>query len=129
MPHQPKLEWATWLNGGSGGSRNLNRMGYGVDKMVNSLHIGNMEVLKAIMSLPETVHDVAGAPDKFCIDAWPVGAGHTMNLFISIHGQFVESEHCDFSTTFGSERSIEASGGVRSFDRSFILAPAAEGSA
>lgn len=90
MPNQPKLDWTPWLTGGAGGSRNLNRMGYGVDKMVNSLHIGNSEALKAITSLPATVHDVAGAPEKFCVDAWPVGAGQTMTLFISVHGQFVE---------------------------------------
>lgn len=90
MPNQRKLEWAPWLTGGSGGSRNLGRMGGGVDKMLNSLHVGAEEAIKSMMNLPKTVHDVAGAPEKFCVDAWPVGQGEGMNLFISVHGQFIE---------------------------------------
>lgn len=90
MPNQRKLEWAPWLTGGSGGSRNLGRMGWGVDKMLNSLHVGAEEAVKSMMCLPKTVHDVAGEPEKFCVDAWPVGQGTGMNLFISVHGQFIE---------------------------------------
>lgn len=90
MPNQRKLEWAPWLNGGDGGSRNLGRMGGGVDKMVNSLHLGAEAAMKSMMGLPKTTHDVAGAPEKFCVDAWPVGQGEAMNLFISVHGQFIE---------------------------------------
>lgn len=58
--------------------------------MVKSLHVGAEEAIKSMMGLPNTLHDVAGAPDQFCVDAWPVGAGEAMNLFISVHGQFVE---------------------------------------
>ncbi|EGN98717.1 hypothetical protein SERLA73DRAFT_181326 [Serpula lacrymans var. lacrymans S7.3] len=112
LPNQKKLEWAPWLSGGSGGSRNLSRMGGGMDKMVNSLHIGSEEVLRSMMDLPKTKHDVAGASEKFCVDAWPVGQGEGMNLFIAVHGQFTEAP----------------SQGVRSFDRSFVLAPAPPGS-
>lgn len=112
MPNQRKLEWVTWLAGGAGGSRNLGRMGHGVDKMLNSLHVGAEEAMKSMANLPKTVHDVAGAPEKFCVDAWPVGQGESMNLFISVHGQFIEYP----------------AQGIRSFDRSFILAPALEGS-
>ncbi|KII89808.1 hypothetical protein PLICRDRAFT_39982 [Plicaturopsis crispa FD-325 SS-3] len=112
MPNQKNLEWTPWLSGGHGGSRNLGRMGGGVDKMIQSLHVGTDEVIKAMVALPRTIHDVAGAPEKFCVDAWPVGVGESMNLFISVHGQFME----------------EPSRGIRSFDRSFVLAPAPPGS-
>jgi len=80
--------------------------------MLNSLHVGAEEAVKSMMNLPKTVHDVAGAPEKFCVDAWPVGQGEGMNLFISVHGQFIE----------------QPSQGIRSFDRSFVLAPAPDGS-
>jgi nuclear RNA export factor len=90
MPNQRKLEWVPWLAGGAGGSRNLGRMGHGVDKMLNSLHVGAEEAIKSMTNLPKTLHDVAGAPEKFCVDAWPVGQGESMNLFISVHGQFIE---------------------------------------
>jgi nuclear RNA export factor len=58
--------------------------------MLNSLHVGAEEAVKSMMNLPKTIHDVAGAPEKFCVDAWPVGQGEGMNLFISLHGQFIE---------------------------------------
>jgi len=112
MPNQRKLEWTRWISGGHGGSRNLNRMGGGVDKMTKTLHIGSEAAVKAMADLPTTKHDVAGAPEKFCVDAWPVAQSDQMQLFVTVHGQFEE----------------EPSHGVRSFDRSFILAPAPESS-
>ncbi|CCL98168.1 uncharacterized protein FIBRA_00162 [Fibroporia radiculosa] len=112
MPNQKKLEWTPWLSGGHGGSRNLNRMGGGIEKMTKTLHVGHEAAVRAMADLPSTKHDVAGAPDKFCIDAWPIQQGDSAQLFITVHGQFIE----------------EPSQGVRSFDRSFILAPAADDS-
>ncbi|KAI0925950.1 hypothetical protein AcV5_008540 [Taiwanofungus camphoratus] len=112
MPNQRKLDWAPWLIGGRGGSRNLNRMGGSVDKMTKTLHVGNEEAVKAMADLPTTKHDVAGAPEKFCVDAWPMPQGDLIQLFVTVHGQFEE----------------EPSKGIRSFDRSFVLAPAPEGS-
>jgi nuclear RNA export factor len=90
MPNQRKLDWGLWLNNGS---RNLNRMGGGVDKVVNSLHLGSEEAIRAMSTLPKTKHDVSGSPEKFCIDAWPVGQGENLKLFISLHGQFIEGKH------------------------------------
>lgn len=87
MPNQPKLEWSAWLSHGRGGSRNLSRVGK-VDAAVKSLHVGAEAVVGAMVDLPRTVHDVAGAPEKFCVDAWPVGAG--TSLLVSVHGQFIE---------------------------------------
>ncbi|KAF9815618.1 hypothetical protein IEO21_04478 [Rhodonia placenta] len=112
MPNQRKLEWTPWLTGGHGGSRNLNRMGGGIDKMTKTLHVGSEAAVKAMADLPITKHDITGSPEKFCVDAWPVQAGDSPQLFVTIHGQFTE----------------EPSLGIRSFDRSFILAPAPEGS-
>ncbi|KAI0267684.1 NTF2-like protein [Gloeopeniophorella convolvens] len=109
MPNQRNLEWSPWL---SAGSRNLSRVAGLVDKILKSMHVGREQVLSAITSLPPTKHDIAGAAEKFCIDAWPVTHDNRTSLFLSIHGQFVE----------------EPAGGVRSFDRSFILVPAADGS-
>ncbi|KAL4064487.1 hypothetical protein J3A83DRAFT_4360985 [Scleroderma citrinum] len=111
FPNQRKLDWAVWLGGGS---RNLTRLGGsdGMDKAVTSLHIGGEAVIRAMTALPKTRHEISNSPEKFCIDAWPVGQGDNMKLFISLHGQFNE----------------EPSQGIRSFDRTFVLAPAPPGS-
>jgi nuclear RNA export factor len=106
MPNQTSLEWAPYLNNGS---RNLERIAANQARAVGGLCIGPESILGSLTKLPSTVHDVAGAPEKFCVDAWPCGAGDTMTLFVNVHGQFKELP----------------SEGVRSFDRSFILAPAA----
>lgn len=112
MPNQKKLEWAPWLTRGLGGSRNLSRMGGNADKMEKTLHMGGEAAVQAMADLPSTKHDVAGSPEKFCIDAWPVTHGEGTALFMAVHGQFTELP----------------TEGIRSFDRSFILAPAPEGS-
>ncbi|EIN04027.1 NTF2-like protein [Punctularia strigosozonata HHB-11173 SS5] len=112
MPNQTKLEWSPWLNGGNGGSRNLSRMGGAVAKTLKSLHVGAEDAVKALIDLPQTVHDVTGAPEKFCVDAWPVGQGESTTLFVNVHGQLTE----------------QPVGGIRSFDRSFVLAPSPAGS-
>ncbi|KAF8637812.1 hypothetical protein AX16_010730 [Volvariella volvacea WC 439] len=107
LPNQRKLDWNPWLQGGEGGSRNLVRLS-GLDRTVKSLHIGATEVVKAMASLPGTRHDIAGPPELFSVDAFPVIQGENMSLLLTIHGQFTE---------VGVE-------GIRSFDRSFILIPA-----
>ncbi|KAI9457196.1 NTF2-like protein [Russula earlei] len=109
MPNQRHLEWSPWLGAGS---RNLSRVAGVVDKMLKSIHVGRENVLSAMASLPRTKHDIVGSAEKFCIDAWPVTHEDRTTLFLSIHGQLVE----------------EPVGGVRSFDRSFVLVPALEGS-
>ncbi|KAG8213436.1 hypothetical protein J3R82DRAFT_11949 [Butyriboletus roseoflavus] len=111
LPNQRKLDWSVWL---TGGSRNLNRLGggSGPDKAFHSLHLGSEAAIRAMSALPKTKHEISGSPEKFCIDAWPVGQGENLKLFISLHGQFTE----------------DPSQGIRSFDRAFILAPAPPGS-
>jgi nuclear RNA export factor len=96
MPNQRHLEWSPWLGAGS---RNLSRVGGIVDKMLKSIHLGRDNVLSALSSLPQTRHDIIGAAEKFCIDAWPVTHEDRTTLFLSVHGQFIEgvftiSQHC-----------------------------------
>ncbi|KAF8731470.1 hypothetical protein AX14_004833 [Amanita brunnescens Koide BX004] len=110
MPNQRKMEWATWLAVGEGGSRNLSRIAGGLGKTVESLHVGAEDVVKAIVNLPGTRHDLNGPAENFSVDAFPVLDGQ--RLLINVHGQFTE---------VGTE-------GIRSFDRSFVLAIAPEGS-
>lgn len=87
MPNQRNLEWSPWLGAGS---RNLNRVAGVVDKMLKSIHVGREDILKAMPSLPQTKHDIVGAAEKFCVDAWPVTREDRTTLFLSIHGQLVE---------------------------------------
>jgi hypothetical protein len=90
MPNQPKLEWGRWIDGDHGGSRNLERIAGQTERAVATLHIGVEDTLRALAALPPTVHDVSGAPEKFCIDAWPAGSGANTTLFVNVHGQFTE---------------------------------------
>jgi len=112
MPNQKKLEWPPWLTG----SRNLSRL-HNAQRAEQSLHTGMEGIIQKLLSLPGTKHDIA-AVEKFVVDAWPVQgvlpgpADANTVLLITVHGQFEE----------------EPSHGVRSFDRTFILAPSPEGS-
>jgi nuclear RNA export factor len=92
MPNQRKLEWTPWLNVDSGGSRNLSRLG-GLGRLVKTLHIGAEDTVKAILNLPATKHDIAGPPEKFCVDSFPVDG----RLLLMIHGEFTEGEHSTMS--------------------------------
>lgn len=89
-PNQRKLEWAPWLNGGQGGSRNLGRIAGGLQRVTQSLHLGSEQAIRAIVDLPVTRHDVAGSPEKFSVDAFPVMQGERTNLLVTVHGQFSE---------------------------------------
>jgi nuclear RNA export factor len=90
MPNQRKLEWSPWLAGGDGGSRNLTRIAGGLEKTLESLHVGAENVVKAIIDLPSTKHDLNGPPENFCVDAFPVLEGQ--RLMLNVHGQFTECE-------------------------------------
>lgn len=54
--------------------------------------MGAESIAKAIAELPKTKHDIAGAAEKFCIDAWPVGQGAATMLFLCMHGEFAEGK-------------------------------------
>ncbi|KAF9532494.1 hypothetical protein CPB83DRAFT_903528 [Crepidotus variabilis] len=109
MPNQRKLEWGSWLEAGS---RNLNRIGSDANKTISNLHIGGEQIVKVLTVLPPTRHDINGPPEKFCLDAFPVPHGQNMGLLVTLHGQFTEV----------------TSGGIRSFDRTMMLVPTADGS-
>jgi nuclear RNA export factor len=127
LPNQRRLQWSTWL----AGSRNLDRIGGSSDKPVTALRAGAEDTVKTIMNLPVTRHEVQDKAEKFCLDAWPVSMGEAMHLFITVHGEFVECKqriraliepiHQPFVVAAPSE-------GICSFDRSFVVAPAPEGS-
>ena len=65
-------------------------MSGGGEKLVKTLHVGGEEAVKAMVALPSTKHDVGSSPEKFCVDAWPVGHADGTALFMSLHGQFTE---------------------------------------
>jgi nuclear RNA export factor len=104
LPNQKGLQAHTWLNANP---RNLAR----VSDNHKGLQVGPDNILSAIDRLPLTRHDVGGPPEKFTLDAFPVAVGQAMGLLLTVHGEFVELPV----------------GGIRSFDRSFVLAPASEG--
>ncbi|TFK62148.1 NTF2-like protein [Pluteus cervinus] len=113
LPNQHNLTWGPWITDeGNGSSRNLSRIGGGLDKTIKSLHIGPEAILKALSNLPGTIHEIDGPPEKFCVDAFPIPHGPGMGLLLVIHGQFTEA----------------ATKGLRSFDRTFVLVPAPPGS-
>lgn len=95
MPNQRKLEWQGWVRNEAGGSRNLKRIGsqrsgQEMDRELCTLHMGPSAIVAAISKLPATRHEVSGAADKFCMDAWPIGQGAATMLFLCLHGEFAE---------------------------------------
>lgn len=131
-PNQRKLEWGVWLTTSQGGSRNLGRVSE-LARVAESLHIGSQEAVKAMAALPRTKHDVAGSPEKFSVDAFPVQQGEETNLLVTLHGQFVERKSSfkyEYQLRIANpvQLRIVPSQGLRSFDRSFVLAVSPEGS-
>ncbi|GAA5865493.1 hypothetical protein JCM8547_001263 [Rhodosporidiobolus lusitaniae] len=118
FPNQHKLDWKNYLT--PEGSRNLQRV-KNPEKRLATLKVTPSSVISSVMSLPKTKHPLDQS-DKFVWDAWtmpgllapqqPGTEGETV-IYASVHGEFTE---------FPSK-------GVRSFDRTFILAPAPPGSA
>ena len=92
MPNQRKLDWGPWIKNPIGGSRNLSAIKSGLERELRSLHTGPEEIIRTISHLPGTNHADAGAAEKFCIDAWPVGNGAAAMLFLCVHGEFSEGE-------------------------------------
>ncbi|CAE6456485.1 unnamed protein product [Rhizoctonia solani] len=125
LPHQKELAWKAWMDVGS---RNLMRVAK-LDKTTTFLRSTAEDVIKALSALPGTKHDITGtggatieggfvvgspAAGKFVVDAFTClcvlpGEGDAgIVLFINVHGEFAE----------------QPSGGLRSFDRVFVVAPA-----
>lgn len=117
MPNQTKLEWRPYLT--AEGSRNLARI-KDPTKRVDTLQITPSTVISSMCKLPTTAHPLTD-PTKFVFDTWTMPGllaptetsadGETVILAV-VHGEFIEMP----------------SKGVRSFNRTFILAPAPPGS-
>ena len=128
MPNQRKLEWPPYIEG----SRNLSRVAT-VIRAEQSLHTGAGDIVTKLISLPGTRHDIA-TQEKFVVDAWPVRGvlpapeDASTVLFITVHGEFEEGKLLLIRAVVVLTCPIEPSRGIRSFDRSFILAPAEDGS-
>ncbi|GAA5922659.1 hypothetical protein JCM1841_006770 [Sporobolomyces salmonicolor] len=118
FPYQHKLDWKLYLT--PEGSRNLTRV-KNPEKRLATLKVTPSSVVSSIVTLPKTKHPLEES-SKFVWDSWtmpnllaptvPGGEGETV-IYAVVHGEFTE-----FPTK-----------GVRSFDRTFILAPAPPNSA
>ena len=120
MPNQKSLNFDKYQDVGT---RNLMRLQSSKSRH-SALRQGSGEIISTISKLPGTTHPLNDA-SKFCVDAWIVPnntVGAQMSsaaadkpeavLLICVHGEFAEAP----------------STGVRSFDRTFIVAPVAPGS-
>jgi len=92
------------------GSRSLSRVKE-LDERTNRIHVGNADIIKqGILPLPKTKHHLHDA-SKICVDAWQTGGLlPAICIYIMVHGEFDEPE---------AKRPV-----TKSFDRSFIIAPA-----
>ncbi|GAA5962102.1 hypothetical protein JCM3765_005521 [Sporobolomyces pararoseus] len=113
FPHQHKLDWKNYLT--SEGSRNLMRVKQEAKRLV-TLRVTPPTVISSITALPKTEHPLSD-PAKFVWDSWtmpnllappaPGQEGETV-IYAVVHGEYTE---------FPSK-------GIRSFSRTFVLAPA-----
>ncbi|CAO3571148.1 unnamed protein product [Mortierella alpina] len=97
-------------------SRNLSRLS-DLGARTSRLHVGSKDIVyQGLMQLPETRHDLS-ENSKVCVDAWETGGLlPTVCIYISVHGEFEEVRR-------GMQESVR-----KSFDRTFIIAPAPPGS-
>ncbi|KAF9923548.1 nuclear mRNA export, poly(A)+RNA binding protein [Linnemannia zychae] len=80
-----------------------------------TLFVGNqMIVQQSLLRLPMTAHDLSD-DSKICVDAWQTGSlfPEGAYIFASVHGEFEEQR-----------RGVLGSSTRKSFDRTFVLAPA-----
>lgn len=115
MPHQKELVLDRYIDLGS---RNILRS-HNTKALLRNLHHGASAIVAFLQRLPKTTHPLHDA-SKFVVDAWvlpnvDVHAFTAANeqpdalLYITVHGEFAEAP----------------SQGLRSFDRTFVVAPAA----
>lgn len=102
--------WANYIHT----SRNLNRI-TALDQQVTRSNVGIQQIVQALKHLPASSHDLSDA-SLFCVDAWlfRTSEGHA-HVQICVHGEFKENPSQSKQVT------------KRSFDRTFILSPAAQG--
>ncbi|GJJ70518.1 nuclear RNA export factor [Entomortierella parvispora] len=87
--------------------RNLSRI-KDLKQRTNTIHVGNDAIVKqGLLPLPKTTHNLSDA-SKVRVDAWQTGTLlPAICIYIMVHGEFTQSN-----------------GKQKSFDRSFIIAPA-----
>ncbi|ORZ07236.1 hypothetical protein BCR41DRAFT_373666 [Lobosporangium transversale] len=104
---KPTENWSAYIPQ----SRNLLRI-RDLGQRTTRLYFGSQDIIQqGLMKLPDTKHDLADA-SKFCIDAWQTGGLlPAVCIYIMIHGELQEVR-----------RNREVI--LKSFDRSFIIAPA-----
>ncbi|KAF8935066.1 nuclear mRNA export, poly(A)+RNA binding protein [Haplosporangium bisporale] len=92
-------------------ARNLSRLKDLSDR-TKRLHVGNQDIVKeGLLPLPETKHDLTDA-SKFSVDAWQTGSLlPAVCIYIMVHGEYEQAP-------------VRGRGYTKSFDRSFIIAPA-----
>ncbi|KAF9431668.1 nuclear mRNA export, poly(A)+RNA binding protein [Entomortierella beljakovae] len=92
-------------------SRNLSRI-KDLAQRTARLYFGSRDIIEqGVMKLPETRHDLADA-SRVCVDAWQTGGLlPSICIYIMLHGEFEEVRR--------GQKGIQ-----KSFDRSFIVAPA-----
>ncbi|KAF9928260.1 nuclear mRNA export, poly(A)+RNA binding protein [Linnemannia zychae] len=94
------------------GSRSLSRVKE-LDERTKRIHVGNSAIVKqGLLPLPQTKHELNDA-SKICVDAWQTGGLlPAICIYIMMHGEFEEINP-------SVKRQV-----IKSFDRSFIIAPA-----
>ncbi|WFC97708.1 nuclear mRNA export, poly(A)+RNA binding protein [Malassezia yamatoensis] len=114
LPHQKELVLDRYIDLGS---RNILRS-HNTKALLRTMHQGSQAIVAFLQRLPKTTHPIHDAT-KFVVDAWllpnvDIHAETQANqqpdalLYITVHGEFAEAP----------------SQGLRSFDRTFIVAPA-----
>ncbi|KAF9191411.1 nuclear mRNA export, poly(A)+RNA binding protein [Haplosporangium sp. Z 767] len=90
-------------------SRNMCRV-KDLSALTERIHVGNTAIVKqGLMNLPKTKHDLSDA-SKISVDAWQTGGLlPTVCIYIMVHGEYEQ---------------LGTKGLRKSFDRSFIIAPA-----
>ncbi|SCV68405.1 BQ2448_526 [Microbotryum intermedium] len=117
LPNQHKLDWKDYIT--ATGSRNLTRVRR-PEKRVATLHITPQDVIRSLNSLPKTQHPLDD-PTKFVFDCF------TLPAFLAPSTPGGEPETAIMACVHGEFTELPCNG-VRSFDRTFILAPAPPGS-
>lgn len=118
LPHQKELSFDKLMELGS---RNILRS-HNTKTLLRSLHEGTA-IVPFLQRLPPTAHPLHDA-SKFVVDAWLLP-----NVDVKAHTSPSERPDALLLITVHGEYSEPPSQGVRSFDRSFVVAPAPPGSA
>ncbi|KAL7009345.1 nuclear mRNA export, poly(A)+RNA binding protein [Cystobasidiomycetes sp. EMM_F5] len=110
---QKQLTWASYLGSSYEQSNNTSSNQENYKRREETLHTGPDAIVAVLLKLPATSHPLSDA-SKFVVDTWQQpGPSETLAqvLTVVVHGEFAE----------------QPSMGLRSFDRTFVLAPAGPG--